>query len=66
MTPRNIFLVALFALLIPAAARAQSPAPSPDVSDLDKQLQEMRAQMAQMQSKLDEMEKAKAVAEARP
>jgi len=59
MKCRNTFLTCLFALLISAAAFAQSPAPESGVNDLQKQLQEMRAQMAKLQSRIDEMEKAK-------
>ena len=60
----KIALTGLLALLVPAGALAQSPAPNPDVTDLQKQLQEMRAQMARMQNRIDEIEKAKASTDA--
>jgi len=56
---------------MPASAFAQSPAPQStaqqsDANDLQKQLQQMREQMAAMQARIEEMEKAKANAAASP
>jgi len=66
MKSRIIFLAALLALLIPAAVFAQSTAQEPDVNDLQKQLQQMREQMAAMQARIEEMEKAKAKSDSQP
>ena len=64
MKSRNIFLTCILALLVPAAALAQSAAQEQDINDLRKQLQELREQMARAQRRIDELEKAKANAEA--
>src|SRR5215471_5816043 len=66
MNPRRIITTAALALMLPAAAFAQSAVPEPDVNELQKQLQEMRAQMANLQNRIDEMEKAKVTANAIP
>ena len=61
-----IVLTGLLALLAPAGALAQDPAREPDVSDLQRQLQEMRSQMDRMQSRIDELERAQANAGTNP
>ncbi len=45
---RNVLLAGLLALLIPVGASAQSSAQEPSVTDLQKQLQEMRTLMDKM------------------
>ena len=60
MKSAAIVLTGLLALLAPAAALAQAPAREPDVSDLQRQLQEMRSQVNRMQSRIEELERAQA------
>ena len=60
MRSRGILLTGLLALLIPVGVMAQSTTQDPDVNDLRKQLEEMRSQMAAMQNRIEQMEKAKA------
>jgi hypothetical protein len=60
MKSAAIVLTGLLALLAPAAALAQGPAREPDVSDLQRQLQEMRSQVNRMQSRIEELERAQA------
>src|SRR5262245_23676878 len=59
---RKFLLAGLLALLIPAGAMAQSSDQQPTVTDLQKQLQEMRSLMDRMQNRIDELEKDKSTA----
>ena len=63
---RNVLLAGLLALLIPVGASAQSSAQEPSVTDLQKQLQEMRTLMDKMQNRINELEKDKSNARANP
>ncbi|HET6931565.1 MAG TPA: hypothetical protein VFI45_14665 [Candidatus Acidoferrum sp.] len=57
---RKIVLIGVLTLFIPVGAQAQTATQEPAVTDLQKQLQEMRSQMNKMQSRIDELEAAKA------
>jgi hypothetical protein len=57
---RKIFLVAIFTSLVVARTLGQTSNQDPSVTELQGQLQDMRSQMTRMQSRLDELEAAKA------
>jgi len=59
----RIAVLSLLAVLAPGAIAAQTPEQTPAASDLQKQLEEMRAQMNKLQSRVNELE-AKKPAEA--
>src|SRR5262245_42786890 len=56
----RLVMIGLLALLVPTGAQAQGPLPETEISELQKQLQEMRAQMEKLQNRISEMESAKA------
>lgn len=66
---RKTVLIGILALLIPVGAAAQTSQTSTQeapVTDLQKQLQEMRSQINKMQGRIDELETAKANAGTNP
>ena len=63
---KNFVMPVLMALLIPMGVIAQSSAQEPSVTDLQKQLQEMRSVMDKMQNRIVELEKDKSNAGANP
>ena len=56
---RKIALIGISILFIPVGALAQTATHESPVTDLQKQLQEMRSQMNKMQSRIDELEAKK-------
>jgi hypothetical protein len=59
---RTIILVGIFTILVAAEGFAQSSQQEPTNAELQKQLDEMRAQMVKMQNRIAELEAAKASA----
>jgi hypothetical protein len=57
---KQVVLTGLLVVLVQTGALAQSSAQEPSLSDLQRQLQEMRSQMNRVQSRIDELEKAEA------
>ncbi len=55
-------LVTIVAVLVTAVGLAQSPLQEPTIGELQKQLEEMRSQMAKMQDRIAELEAAKGIA----
>ena len=57
---RRIFLPTIFALLaLPQGALSQSSNQDSTIAELQRQLEEMRSQMAKMQNRITELEEAK-------
>jgi len=56
---RKTILVGIFAILVTTGASAQSSTSEPTVSELQKQLEEMRSEMVKMQNRIAELEAAR-------
>src|SRR5690348_7371452 len=61
---RKIILVSIFTIMVTAEGLAQSSKQEPTIGDLQKQLEEMRSQMATMQNRIAELEAARGIAAA--
>jgi hypothetical protein len=61
---RKIVLVPIFTMIVAVGGLAQSSEHGPTVGELQKQLEEMRLQMAEMQSRIAKLEAAKEIPEA--
>ena len=59
---RKTILVGIFAILVTAEALAQSSSPEPTIGELQKQMEEMRSQIAKMQDRIAELEAARGIA----
>src|SRR5262245_64726975 len=63
---RGIILIGVLTWMITAEVEAQSSNQDPTVGELQKQLEEMRTQMAKMQNRIADLEAAKGIASANP
>jgi len=58
---RLVILFATFTFVVTAPGLAQTPNQEPSISDLQKQLDEMRSQMAKMQNRIAELEASRGI-----
>src|SRR5215471_14626885 len=63
---RRIILIGVLTWMISGQVEAQSSNQDPTVGELQRQLEEMRAQMAKMQNRIADLEAAKGIAAANP
>ena len=63
---RLLILVSIFTLMVTADGLAQSSDQEPTTGELQKQLEEVRSQMAKMQNRISELEAAKGIAASSP
>ena len=59
---RKIILVSIFTITVTAEGLAQSSGQEPTTGELQRQLEEMRSQMAKMQNRITELEAARGIA----
>lgn len=59
---RQIILASIVTIIVTAECLAQSTRQEPTIADLQKQMEEMRSQMAKMQNRIDELEAAGKIA----
>src|SRR5262247_191601 len=63
---RRIILIGVLTWMVTGQVEAQSLNQDPTVGELQKQLEEMRTQMAKMQNRIADLEAAKGIAAANP